>query len=375
MKIEQLLARFSAPDDGMSGGAGADTAGADGGSAPPGGTSTPSIEDTARETFRAIQARGDDVDDGDEEEGTAAHHSSTQLRDKGKFAKAQGEGEQQPEGSAPEGEQQQQPPQAKPHDSYPNTWPKELSADWAKLPENARQQIHKREQDFHNGIRQYKDAAGFGQAIANEMLPYQEMMRTANVTPQAVVRSIMSSLKEMSTGTAESKASTFLKLADEYGIDLSTVMSLRQRAPSQAAPDLSPVLQRIEKVESRITQADQEREEAQRQHDDALVQKFLNDPKNEHARTVASQMSTLLTSGQAKDLDDAYQQAIWLHPEVRAQLLAKQEAERRKKEAQEATAARKASAANVTRRGTPPAPATKGSIEDTARAVYRRLNS
>jgi uncharacterized membrane-anchored protein YhcB (DUF1043 family) len=244
---------------------------------------------------------------------------------------------------------------------------------WKGLPEQARQEVHRREQDMHNGLRQYKDAAGFGQSLAREMAPYQGIMQKNGVTPQAIVRDIMGALNTMATGSDESKASTFLQLSRTYGINLDHVMSLHSRAPSQPAPELTALKQEIGEVRNRLTQADQEREQALQREDDAAVNRFLNDPKNEHAKSVSQQMAELLNTGLAKDLDDAYQQAIWRHPEVRQKLLAKQEAERRKTESEAAKAARRASSTNVQRRGTPPAPAQKGTMDDTIRATFRQL--
>ena len=73
------------------------------------------------------------------------------------------------------------------------------------------------------------------------------------------------------------------------------------------------------------------------------------------------------------DPKDAYDKAIWANPTTREKLLAKQNAERQKREAEQAIKARRAAATNVQRRGTPPSAPAKGSIEDTARAEYRRL--
>jgi hypothetical protein len=193
------------------------------------------------------------------------------------------------------------------------------------------------------------------------------------VHPVGIVRDIMGALNTMATGSEESKLQTFLKLASDYGINLDNLQTLRQRAPAGAAPDLSPVLQRVQQLETRITQADEQREQRQREEDEARVTAFINDPKNEHAKAVSKQMAALLLSGEAQDMADAYQKAIWLHPETRAKLLQKQEADRRKREADEAAAARKAAAATVQRRGTPPAPGKRGTMEDTARSVYRKL--
>lgn len=357
---------------GASGGAGIADAGASGGNDSP----APTMEDTARSEYKRLMGGESDATDSIDEQIDEPRHKS-QPRDKGKFSKAAAAGEQSLEGqqqqqAAGEEGQQQQQAQTKLHDSFPNTWQKELQGEWAGLSENVRQQIHKREADFHNGVRQYKDAATFGSSIARELMPYQEIMRKNGVSPQSIVRDIMGSLNVMATGSAETKTAEFLKLAETYGIDVATLQTQRQRAPAGAAPDLSPVLQRVQQIETRITQADQEREQHERAQDEAAVNSFLNDSKNEHARTVMPIMSKLLLSGQAETLQDAYEKAIWIDPQVRQKLLEKQDADRRTKEAEQVAAAKKAAAANVTRRGTPPTAIKHGTMEDSARSVYRK---
>lgn len=376
-----------APEDDLSGAGGVDTGSA--GDTDNGASRAPTMDETARNTYRALmKAAGETVDDDTVDETTEAddepgedaeHHSRKQPRNKGKFAKQQqpSEGEDDEPVEDDEGgddtQQQQQQAQPKPHDAFPNTWRRDLESEWANLPERVREEIHKREQDFHAGVRQYRDAAGFGQSMAQEFLPYQQVIRERGLTPQGIVRDILRSLNTLVTGSEEAKTQEFLNLANAYGINLDNVMSLRQRAPSQAEVDLTPVLQRVDAIEARFTQAEQERERLQREEDEANVNAFLSDPKRPHAKAVSREMASLLLSGQARNLEEAYEKAIWIHPEVRQKLLQQQEKERQKREAEEAAAAKKAAAANVNRRGSHPAPAKRGTMEDTARAVYRKL--
>jgi hypothetical protein len=381
MNIFSLFARLHSPEADLGGG-GADlgsaepsTPAADTGSEPAG----PSIEDTIRDKYRELTGTSGE-DDGEEGAEAPKEPKKPQARQNGRFAKegaqaaAPGtEGDQQaPAGE--EGEGEQPVVTQKPHDAMPNTWKKELSEEWKALPERARQEIHRREQDMFNGLRQYKEGAQFGQSMAREMLPYQRIMQEKGVTPQAIVRDIMGALNTMATGSEESKADTFLQLAKTYGINLDQVMTRHSRVPSQAVPGLEPVLQRVQQIESRFTQADQERQRQQDAEDDAAAQRFLNDPKNEHARTVAPQVAALLSSGQAKDYADAYEQAIWLHPEVRQKLLDKQAAEQRKKDSEQAKNARRAASTNVQRRGTPPAQTAPRTMDDTIREQLRKHN-
>lgn len=267
--------------------------------------------------------------------------------------------------------------QPKAHDTPPNTWRKEIAAQFGTLPENVREEIHRRENDFHKGIGQYKEAAEFGTVMAQELVPYQGVMAQHNVNAREVVKSLAASWNMLVTGSPQQKTNLVLQLIKDHAIELPSLGSTPpqdQAQPTQDDPRLAAALQRLDKLEGNLTAQERQRAEAEyATHLDA-VGKFGSNPKNEHFNAVRGEMAALLNSGQATDLQDAYDKAIWLKPDVRGSLLAKQEKERADKTAKEAAAARVAAGANVTRRGTPPVPPKAGKIEDTIRAEYRRLN-
>lgn len=267
---------------------------------------------------------------------------------------------------------------AKPHDAAPNTWRKELATEFGKLPENVREEIHRREADFHKGITQYKEAAGFGTQMAQELLPYQPLMQQYGKQPREVVKEATTVWKTLVTGSPQEKANTWLQIAQAYGIDLSALGTDPPQGtaqPTQEDPRLVTALQRLEKLEGHLTSQERQRAEAEFSAHTDTVNKFGSDPKHEHFQSVREDMAVLIETGRAKDLDDAYDKAIWINPDVRAKLLAKQEKERADKLAAAAANARKAAGANVTRRGTPPTPPKAGKIEDTLERRYNELMS
>jgi hypothetical protein len=73
------------------------------------------------------------------------------------------------------------------------------------------------------------------------------------------------------------------------------------------------------------------------------LETFSNDPKNEFYLDVRMDMATLLESGRAKDLKDAYDKAVWANPETRQVMLERQAVELSKKVSKRAAAAREAS--------------------------------
>lgn len=263
----------------------------------------------------------------------------------------------------------------KPHDLAPNTWRKELGAEFGKLPENVRQEIHKREQDFHRGIGQYKEAAGFGQQLAQEMLPFQQQIQQAGIHPREVIKTLLPAWNTLAHGSQQDKANLVLQLVKDYGIDFTSLGTDPPQGTAQTTqedPRLATALQRLEKLEGNLSAQERQRAEAEYSANVDQVTKFGSDPAHEHFGAVREHMAALIRSGQANDLQDAYDKAIWISPEVRSSLLAKQEQERTAKVAAEAANARKAAGANVTRRGTPPVKQTAGKIEDTIGAALEK---
>ena len=323
--------------------------------APVEATPEPTMEDTIRETYQKLtkptRERGPD--------GKFSRTESTEVP-----------GSTGTEAAAPI-EPAPVPIEPKPWEAPPNTWTKDTASLFATLPEPVKQEIHKREADFHKGIGQYKDAAAFGHSLFEDLSPHFEVMRQMGGTPKEVVREAIGAWRTLATGTPDQKRDTLLNLARGYGINLSEA-DTRHREPS-AAPELAPVLQRIAQLEGTIEQSQRAREEAEHAERVSQAQKFLSDPSREHMEAVFDDVVALVRAGRTPE--QAYEQAIWAHPETRAKLMAKQDAERKQREAAEAAAARKAAAVNVQRRGTPPAALKTGSMEDTIRQTLRSMQS
>lgn len=358
---------------------------AEGASAPVETTQTPavpakSMEDTIRAGYRASQANGAISPDGEIVDGEEGAEQGRARGPDGKFVpKANGAAPaiaQDVTAVAPTTDETVVAPAAKPHDAPPNTWKKEATADWAKLPETARQEIHRREADFHKGIGQYKDAAGFGSQMAQELLPYQQTITDKGIHPREVVKTLGAAWNTLVTGTPEAKHALLLQIAKDYGINIAAPSAEAQQPAAGATQDdprLAVAIQRIDKLEGHLTTQERQRAEAEFATHVDKVNAFGADPKHPHFNLVRDDMSALIESGRAKDLDDAYDKAIWVNPESRKLLLAEQEKERVTKASADAAAARKAAGANVQRRGTPPVAPKPGTMEDTIRSNYRRL--
>lgn len=342
------------------------------------------IEDTIRNEYRRLTAeKPDDAIETAEAQtevaGTTAAVASgkDRARDEGgRFSKGNGTPAEVPRNDGAATAVQTVEP--KPYDAYPSSWKKDHEATWKGIPEQVRAEVHRREQDFLNGIKEYKEPAAFGKALAADLMPHLDTFRRLNTTPQNVVREVMGTWSTLVNGNADQKRQALLQVARNYGIEL----------PAGAAPspqigahspangiDFSPVLQRVETLEQSLQAQRSEAARLEQERVDTEIDAFGKDPKHEHFAAVRQEMGRLIQAGSAQTLQDAYDKAVWLLPETRAKLQAQEAEANRKRQAEEAAAARKAASANVTRRGTPPAVQKPGSMEDTIRNEYRRLQA
>ncbi len=253
-----------------------------------------------------------------------------------------------------------------------------VQAKWDKLDPDVRAEFHRREANFHEGLSAYKQMADIGKIMDAEVRPYEAFIRSKNLSAPAVVRELMNTAYTLSTGAPEAKMQVVLNIAKEYGIDLSNVQESAQQlaaAAPQIDPVIAPLQQKLEAIEKRFEE--QSNEAARREYAELQRQTnaFAQNPSNKFYELVKLDMAALIETGRADGLQDAYDKAIWANPEARAQLLAEQQATERKAKAEKAAAAKKAASTNVAPRGTLPAAPVVGSMEDTIRATYRRMQS
>lgn len=251
----------------------------------------------------------------------------------------------------------------------------ETKAEWLKLPEAVRRDIHKRENDFHNGISQYRAAANFATQLGGEFKPYESLLRSQGHTPQALTRDFMNSHYKLSNGSNESKAAELIRVAGLYNLsvnDLQTALgAVQSGAQPPAQVQLPPEFAQFKQEFSQWKEQQAAAEQASIQEQ---IRKFETDPTKPHFKEVAVTMGRLLTAGEANDMAEAYDKACRLVPSVQAKLDAKRREAEQKTIADKAALAKKAASVNVAARGKHPAAAPVGSMEDTIRAAYRRIN-
>jgi len=327
-----------------------------------------SMEDTIAATWEAIQAR-----DSGEEEVTEEPESRTRD-EQGKFkAKEQEE--------APEQTQQIEQTQQTTEQGQVPGWMqmglrKAEAEAVAKAPKEAQEAFERRMRESQEGLKRMHEQLGpkaqaadqFEQAIA----PFKQTMAQLGVEPHIAVQNVLAAEHGLRYGNEQQRATHALQLMNSYGINLNTLFAIASGNQSPAQQQVAiPQPQQQRDFSSAVDEAVEARFAQQE------IAQFASQPGHEHFEELRPLMASLMTSGAAQKLDDAYDQALRAHP-VHGQAwltkqLADQEAQRKAEATKKAQEARRAAAPNVARRGTLPAAKAVGTIDDTIRETAQRL--
>lgn len=211
----------------------------------------------------------------------------------------------------------------------PPGWSPEAKAEFTKLPPAVQQAVVKREQEVSAGFAQYSQRQKeFDQVVA----PRRQHYAGQGISDVQAVDNIWQWFEALKGNPAEA----FPALAELVGYNLSTVTPAGGD-PSTDFP-LDPNVQRmlskvptLEQQVARLTQTFEQQQEARTR------QELANFSKDKpHYEAVRVTMGKLMNAGLANGLDDAYQQAVRLSPEVQAEVQRSEQAKREQEAAQAA---------------------------------------
>ena len=102
------------------------------------------------------------------------------------------------------------------------------------------------------------------------------------------------------------------------------------------------------------------------------IEAFRANPANTHFESVKDDMAALLSAGQATSLQDAYDKAVWMRPDIRQTLVHQQTANAQKQQAAAQRRQRAQSAAGSVKGSAPSKTTTAhhGDLRDTLEAAW-----
>lgn len=299
-------------------------------------------------------------------------------------------------GKATEGTEQAAPGEAKPVDAAapsqeenaaavqevgaPQTWSKEAIAEWATIPERAKQEILKREEDMFRGLEEYKGRAEVGDAYTKVAEPYKPIMDKLGLNPVDLFHSFAGNHYILSFGTQEQKLALAANLLNSYQIDIIDLATHLGNMPA-----FDPQKQQLEiqnqQLQRQLQQRQQQDFSAARSNIQAQIAAFAGDPKNIYFNELSDDIAKLIESGVCNTLAEAYDKAVYANPVTRQKELDRLTAERKAAEEAEANARREKNAASTaadvrtrpnSRDGTVPLGSMDETMEETLAAIRAR---
>ena len=182
-------------------------------------------------------------------------------------------------------------------------------------------------------------------AVSSVLEEYKPLYAARGVPPDQAMRALFEAQRVLETRPEEA----IQVLARQYGVNLAKFAP--QAAPQQPEatqstdPTIQALYREVETLKGFLSAQQQQTQRAQVDQVQSVINEFAADPKHAHFQAVEPIMAALISSGQAKGLEAAYDMACRAHPEVsraiqsaEAEARAKTEREARAKAAAEAKA-------------------------------------
>jgi hypothetical protein len=200
----------------------------------------------------------------------------------------------------------------------PNSWTAPMKEVFPTLPANVQAYISQRETDLNKKLTAQDEDRNFGKRIKEITAPYSAIMTAEGAQPEEAFKSFLNTAYILRTGNAQTKAQALRTIARQYNVDLGA--PLQQGLPQHPEiAELRATVQELQRGRQAEIQQRQSQEESQVR---GQVEAFSAADGHEHFEQVKPLMATLLRDGQAADLQDAYDKAIWATPEIRSTLTA-----------------------------------------------------
>ena len=247
---------------------------------------------------------------------------------------------------APDAPEEVEEVKVSPERSPWKSWKADAAKVMEKLPEEAQKYIIERQDQFHKGIEQYKEAANYAKTIDRAISPYKDYMSNLGVTPDVAFTNLLKTEHTLRMGTYQEKAEMLQKLAHDYQIDMNSLAGVPYD------PNMHNLKSQLEYTQSQL-QASQNFRQSQ---EDVQIQSTIDEfaQSHEHFTDVQATMADLLERGFANDLDDAYAKAIRLDDNIFNKTVAQQQSGvNRQNLVQANQAAQAAKAAAVSVKGAP----------------------
>lgn len=217
-------------------------------------------------------------------------------------------------------------------DRAPASWKKEAKGEWAALPLQARQEIHRREMEVQKVLNETAPIRQEIQQFREIVTPYMARIQSLGVTPHQAVGELLKADYLLASGSPQQKAVFIDKLLQDYNVDIAELDSaISRRLGGQPQPQpqgFDPnqisqlVQQQLQQALAPIYQQRQQQEQQIVQQAAMTVEQMALDPKYPHFEAVREDMADLMELNSRRGIyisvEQAYNKAVGMNPELSA---------------------------------------------------------
>ena len=236
----------------------------------------------------------------------------------------------------------------------PASWKKDYHEIWQKADPKMQEYAWQREEQMRAGVEPLLSKAQFADAMQEAIQPYMTTIQGLGLSPDKAVAALMDADHKLRNSDPQTKLAYFQQLAQSYGINLGAMQGQPGQMPQQTVdPNVWALQNELNKVRGEVMGWKQQQEMVENQSLLSEINQFSL--KAEYFEDVRPTMIQLLQSGVAQTLEDAYDKAVRLDPNLFEQVNKAQQAEIAAKQAKEQNkAAKVARAAAVSVRSSTP---------------------
>jgi hypothetical protein len=209
----------------------------------------------------------------------------------------------------------------------PQSWSPKLREDFGKLPANVQAQINKRETEMSTFLNEGAESRKFGDRMNQTLQPFQAVMSAHGTTdPVQAVQGLMETATTLQMGTPQQKAQKLADMVQHYGIDIQALDNALSGQPhvsteqSQLEKMLEQKLAPMQEFMSSVQQNQQSSQHQVQQNAQTEVgtfeqtAEFIGDVRND----MADLLDMAAKRGQEMSLQQAYDKACAINPEISA---------------------------------------------------------
>lgn len=211
-------------------------------------------------------------------------------------------------------------------DRAPQSWKPAVREHWPKLPAEVRAEVNRRELEIQRTLSGTAQVRKFAQDFAGIVQPVAHLIRQQGSTPLAAVHNLFNTAASLMTGSADQKAAIIAEIIGNYNVDikiLDAVLSQQierggGRLPSQPNSEGPPAwAQPLFGFMQEVQGVRQQHEQRLIEEADELILTFQDKPYFEDVRADMSDILEMAANrGRKITMDEAYDMAIKLHPEI-----------------------------------------------------------